>query len=253
MIDELVKTIRLHLSERLTSPLMGAFVVSWCAWNYRTLLVAFSGEEVLAKLYIIDHYLYPDLASALIQGVAAPMATAAVYLFGYPFPAKWVYTFTRQRQREILDIRRKIEDETPLTVEDSKRIRNELARAEQEYFAELDRKDAEIARLKGHLAAQEGRMQSTASSMNDARRPEGLTDELLAMLSLIDKHGGKLLEPDAISMAGVPKIEAEYRLGELHKMQLLSRVFDPSADEYAFKFTHEGRAALLHSRGLAEA
>lgn len=252
MIDELVKTIRLHLSERLTSPLMGAFIVSWCAWNYRTLLVALSGEAVLTKLYIIDHHLYPDINSVLLQGVVAPMATAVIYLFGYPFPAKWVYTFTRQRQREILEIRRRIEDETPLTAEDSKRIRNELARAEHEYFTGLERKDAEIARLKAQLAAQDNRSQRTETPASDAPTG-GLPRDLLNMLNLIDKHGGKVREEAAVSKAGVPKIEAEYQLGELERRQLVSRLHDPSAGGYVYKFTHEGRAALLQSRSAAEA
>ena len=252
LFDELVKTVRLHLSERLTSPLMGAFVVSWCAWNYRALLVVFSSEEVLAKIFIIDHYLYPNSETAILLGFAAPLATASLYLFVYPFPAKWVYAFTRMRQREILEIRRKIEDETPLTQEDSKRIRNQLIRAETDYFIELDRKNTEIARLKSQLSELQTPSGQATTAPSDDPDHDQLNPELIRMLELIDKQGGKIREEVAIKKSGVPKIETEYLLGELRQLELASRVYDSSEGDHVFKFTHKGRTALLNSRKSPE-
>ena len=254
MLVELVKSIRLLLSERLTSPLLGAFVASWCVWNYETLLVLFSKEPVLAKLWIIDHLLYPSPGVTFAKGIFAPLMTAAMYLFAYPYPAKWVYTFTRQRQREILEIRRRIEDETPLTVEDSKKIRNELARAEQAYFSELDRKEGEIEKLKAQVSLLQ---KEDVASVDDRKTHdddnEALPSALVNVLELIDRRGGRASEEWVIKNSGVPRIEAEFSLGELRKRNLISRSYDSSVSAYLVKFTHEGRAALLRSRSDANA
>ena len=75
------------------------------------------------------------------RGVLFPALTSLAYLFLYPFPAKWVYEFTREQQKKILAIRRRIEEETPLTIEDSRRIRAELAKERDTYYSDLVKKE----------------------------------------------------------------------------------------------------------------
>jgi hypothetical protein len=254
MIDELVKTIRLHLSERLTSPLLGAFVTSWCVWNYRVLMVLFSGEPLARKFGFLDNTIYPNVWQSLTFGFALPAITAAAYLFLYPYPSKIVYEFTRKKQREILDIRRRIEGETPLTIEDSKKIRGEHALAEQTYSSELDRKDREIEKLKTQVGALQdlavARAESGVAGASNANRHENarLAEELLDMLKLIEQSGGVISESTAIKKSGAPKIEAEFALGELRRLELATRTLDRQSGANVYKFTHSGRAALISAR-----
>ncbi|HEY8095736.1 MAG TPA: hypothetical protein VIE65_06515, partial [Methylobacter sp.] len=52
------------------------------------------------------------------------------------FISLFVYAFTRNRQKEIHDIRRRIEDQTPLTIEESRKIRSDAIRKEDEHSQE---------------------------------------------------------------------------------------------------------------------
>lgn len=257
MFDELVKTVRLHLSERLTSPLLGAFIVSWSAWNYRLFLIVFSGERVERKFALIDHVVFPDLHQTLLRGLIFPIITSLAYLFIYPYPAKFVYSFTRRQQRAILEIRRRIEDETPLTVEDSRRIRSEFAKTEQEYFAELDRKDREIERLRTQFlpvnTAQEPEATSSSDSYAHADSSPPLEDALVRLLLVIEKLDGEAPEKAAIASSGKSRTEAEYILGELVRRGLAKRAYKSSREAYVYTFTHSGRAALLAAKRLQPA
>ena len=49
MLDDLSKSIKASLYERATSPLFGAFVISWLAWNYRFVLTVISSMSAKEK------------------------------------------------------------------------------------------------------------------------------------------------------------------------------------------------------------
>jgi hypothetical protein len=45
MFDDAIKSIRAELYERVASPLLGSFIVSWLIWNYRLILLIFFDEK----------------------------------------------------------------------------------------------------------------------------------------------------------------------------------------------------------------
>jgi hypothetical protein len=68
------------------------------------------------------------------------------------------------------------------------------------------------------------------------------------MLKLMEKFDGNVKEETAIRESRLSRVEAEFVLGELRRLNLASRVADHRNGGYLFKFTHEGRAALLSAR-----
>jgi len=163
-----------------------------------------------------------------------------------------VYHFTRRKQREMLEIRRNIEDETPLTVEDSKRLRSDLAKAEQSYYSELDRKDAELERLKARVNLIAETQVNTPLPPPAAAPHTGpktrFSPDLVEMLKLIEKANGTLSESAAIQKSELSQVETEFLLGELRRLELSTRGLDRGTGKYVYKFTHAGRAALLRDR-----
>ncbi len=250
MLDELVKTVRLHLSERLTSPLFGAFAVSWCAWNYRMILVLLSGEPVLGKFALIDGTLYADPSEIYLRGLLYPLLTALAYLFVYPYPAKWVYAFARKRQKEILETRRKIEDETPLTIEDSRKIRQQMASAEQVHHEGLERKEREIERLKNRILDLE---QSLITAQNTTSAPTirgtekngNLAPELIEYLHILKSSGGMRSVNSILRHPVHTKVEAEYYLGELEHLGLVTKGWSDDLGTKAYSLTQQGRSAVM--------
>lgn len=152
MIDELQKSIRATLHERTTSPLSGAFLVSWFIWNYRFILALFSGLPLKDKLYFIENELYSGWVHSGLFLFVGPVVTTLIFLLLYPFPARWVYRFWRRRRKELLDIRREIEEETLLTQRESTAIRRRLIDIQSEYDREISRLSQENDDLKKALS-----------------------------------------------------------------------------------------------------
>lgn len=175
-----MKSIRATLYDRTSSPLFGSFAISWVAWNLRLVIVIFSEMTVQQKFGYIDTILYADPLWRWLPLALGPFLTTLVILFVYPWPAQWVYRFWRHRQRELKQIRQKIEDETPLTMQESKAIRRQVIEIQTEYETQLNRRGEEIARLKQMLADEQSAKTETAKILAEKDKLIAAKDELLA-------------------------------------------------------------------------
>lgn len=137
MIDDIIKSIRASLYDRTSSPLFGAFFTSWLVWNHRMIFVLFAAMPVSDKFRYIDEELYVGVWYTLGFLAAGPLLTALAFLFLYPYPAKLVYEFWREKQKELKAIRQRIEDETPLTQEESKRLRHQMIQLQAQYDVQV--------------------------------------------------------------------------------------------------------------------
>lgn len=168
MLDDIAKTVRAQLYERVSSPLSGVFLLSWSLWNYEFFIVIFSGMVTTEKINYIHYSLYFDLWPSIAKGIVFPFITTVILIFIYPIPARYVYEHTRKQQRKLKEIRHKIDDETPLTREEARDIRRSSLDQSLQYEREIAKQVAEIARLKQELA-RDGSMQN---SLINAPKPD---------------------------------------------------------------------------------
>ncbi|MDX1366806.1 hypothetical protein [Pseudomonas sp.] len=245
MFEQIFGSIKNQIDERLSNPLAGSFLLSWCLWNYKFFVILFSAENVIKTFELIDIIVFPDIKTTLLKGLLYPAITSAAYIFLYPYPAKYVYEFSRNRQREISEIKRRIEEETPLTLEESRRIRSELARIESEHTEQLDRKDREIERLKLQPANNESDHTIDKPTQAAPQAEEPLVESQLRILRHVEKLDGKAPEKKLIQISSESQTKTEYDLGELVNKGLLSRNFRGAANDYVYTFTHSGRSYLL--------
>jgi hypothetical protein len=143
MLDDLQKSIRLVLSERITSPFSGAFIFSWCVWNWRIPYYLFfeSGTVPAANRaqFVLDHYL------DWWVNLGFPAASAAILVTVYPFittGALWIWLRFKKWQT---DIRNSVDQRTLLTLEQSLALRLEMNRRSTEVEKLLAEKDSQIA------------------------------------------------------------------------------------------------------------
>lgn len=164
MISDISKSIKAVLYERISSPLFGSFFVSWFLWNYKTILIILSSLDVKKKISYIENCIYPDISELFIHGFLGPFLSSVIFILIYPIPAKWVYRYWSNRQKELKEVKQQIEDKTPLTIEESREIRRELLNLESEHEIELDKKITEIDRLKEIITQNNAIQQSLESS-----------------------------------------------------------------------------------------
>lgn len=150
MWDEIAKSVRASLYERTTSPLFGAYTVAWCIWNYKFLLTLLSELPIREKLDVLHMTFFPT-AESYAYAFAVPFIGTLVFIFLYPYPARYVYEFWRKQQKLLKEVRQKIDDEMPVTKEEAKELRRSLQRLEDEYQREINNRSAEIQRLREQL------------------------------------------------------------------------------------------------------
>lgn len=252
-MEDLIKSIKAHLYDKATSPLFGTFAISWLIWNYKFVLVLFSSLPVDERIDYISTFLYPCLSSYFLQGALYPLFTAVVFIFIYPYPAKFVYSFTRKQQKELRKIKQEIEDETPLTIEESRKIRRDMTNLELEFERELERRDSEIQRLKDIIDEHKNVLTETHDAKETSKmvfldKSYNLDSEQLALLKLVSQ-GDRPLEKELISLSDIDKVKTEYNLGELLRMELINDFYLDQGK--AYKITHEGRTVLV-KEGLVD-
>lgn len=254
MFDEILKSIRAHLYERAVSPLMGSFIVSWAVWNYKFLLLVLSGIPITEKFDLIENLLFPGWYQILMQGAIYPLITALIYLYLYPYPAIKVYEFSRNRQKEITDIKKKIEEETLLTVKESRAIRGEIFELEESLQKEIERKDNEIQRLKDELNSVNTAPQSKALTAEDIlsapdEKENSLTDILfddqIEILKEIGSYDDEVSERDIVASSREGNVKAKYNLGELEKNGYIKKDYSQNLGDYSYILTHKGRSFLV--------
>lgn len=107
-MDDIIKSVKAFLYERSSSPLLGAFIVSWCVWNYQSLIIVFSNSDFGKKIEALNEYfsiaslsIYSfDIPSSLVNGLIFPSILTILYIFIYPFVAEPVYEHALKKQKE---------------------------------------------------------------------------------------------------------------------------------------------------------
>jgi len=148
LIEDFTTAVKAQLYERVSSPLLSSFALSWCGWNYKFLLVVLSGMSSHEKIVYIDMNIFPSVWSVVMHGAVLPLITCLFLIFLYPIPAEYIYRHVKIQQRRLKEIQQSIDDESPLSKEQARKIRREALESQLKYESEIDSKISENSRLK---------------------------------------------------------------------------------------------------------
>lgn len=135
-LKELWDAIRLGITERITSPLLGNFIVSWSLWNYRLFVTIFSDGKVEDKFRIIDSDIYPGSGAYWIAFLV-PAAATVFMIYGYPVLARYVYEHRLKVNKDLMERRRRVEDTEPMDKEQARQLRIATREKDQQWLARL--------------------------------------------------------------------------------------------------------------------
>lgn len=127
MVNDLKDSIKAKLYDFNYTPFMSSLVISWIVINHKYLLVLFSDKiDVDKKLVMLnDAYSYNAVYS-FVGFYILPLVFALFYVFGYPRISKIFYEYTLKQTKKLKEIKQKIEDETPITQEEARKIRAQI-------------------------------------------------------------------------------------------------------------------------------
>ncbi|OGF25650.1 hypothetical protein A2303_01165 [Candidatus Falkowbacteria bacterium RIFOXYB2_FULL_47_14] len=146
MLEEFQKSIKAVLYDRLSSPLAGAFILSWFVWNWGLIYYILTGDETRYTIERIEYIKENFLSEKYI--LFFPLLSVIFLVFLYPFAANLVYRVMLMFNKQKRDIKIKIENDQCLTFRESVEIK-ETFRKQEEVFKKFNQdKDEKINILK---------------------------------------------------------------------------------------------------------
>lgn len=186
-MDEAFKSIKAFLYDRAVSPLFSAYIAAWSAWNYRVIAALLDGDASFSeKMAFIDNYFgvviyqingQPHYVwGQVVHGIFGPILLTLVYLYIYPLVAKPVYEHSLSKQKELKDIKQKVENARLLTVEESRNLIKETEQLRFKANEEAKRFSERIAGLTETINSLESSQNSiplsnTKGSLVEAEKP----------------------------------------------------------------------------------
>lgn len=133
MDKSILESLLLPIKERIHSPIWRTFIISWCVWNSPVLYVVVFGSGVTERMSLINQLLYHDWYYKLTYSFVLPTLSTALYIFAFPYLRKYVYTFTRDREAEILAIKHAKDSAALMTLEEATALREEMKELKQRH------------------------------------------------------------------------------------------------------------------------
>jgi len=193
-MNELVKSFKANLYDKVSSPLFGAFIISWCVWNWRLILIIFSDIPVYEKLSYIDTEIYSDIKIFICYLIAYPLVSSIAFLVFYPFPARLIFMHWRQQQQKLKEIQQKIDKETLISKEDAELLRIEIYETESKYLKEIERLNIKIKELDSNKNNETSNEDSHNEESSDIDKEffDKYIDEISIILNSTIKNNGTL-------------------------------------------------------------
>lgn len=236
MFREVINAIKAQLHDRAMSPLAGAFLLSWMGWNYRFVFLWLSDLSYPEKIEIVNRVLFANNQDYLLKGLTYPLITAAVLLFGYPYPSRLVFEFWRKQQNKLKQIQQKLDDETPLTKEEARNIRARALKAKLDYDEAVERHEATVQRLQTIIANLE------QARLNPPPRPIARNDEVTeeqrnVLIRFSESYPGSEMVRDAtiadtLKPLGYNILMMQRILDDLSNKQLMIKTSNPDGDRF---------------------
>lgn len=150
MLDDFRKSINSILYERMTSPLYGTLAISWLIWNWKIVyLTLFVSEKNICGTkidYILANYNNPHI---LLTG---PLVSTLVLITAMPLVSNGAYWLSLIYDKWKYDKKNEVEKSKLLNLEQSIKIRNEIAEQEDRFNKLISAKDTDIGILRKQVS-----------------------------------------------------------------------------------------------------
>lgn len=145
MISDFKKSIDNILYDRLSSPLFGAFLFSWCVWNWKIIyLTIFIDSKLVGNKidYIITNY------SETSHLIYYPILSTIFLIFIYPLIATGTFWVSLKFENLKVSLRNNVQNKQVLSIEQSILLREEVSNQDEKFDRLLTKKNEEIEALK---------------------------------------------------------------------------------------------------------
>ncbi|MEZ8618259.1 hypothetical protein AB6D33_20625 [Vibrio splendidus] len=135
MINDIWTSVKAYLYDRTSSPLLGALVVGWIAWNFKILMLFFSKTTYAVKVWEMDYFysqtfwLFNSLdvehwvfSNNIFCVVVMPVITAIFYIYIFPWFSHKVFNYSYQKQINMNNKKKQMQGSELMSVEEKAEV-----------------------------------------------------------------------------------------------------------------------------------
>lgn len=161
MLSDLRKSFGAIFYERTSSPLYGAFIISWLVWNWKIPYVTFFVDGKFLEQSRIDWIIENNADWKPL--VLYPFASAWLLILLGPLLSNWAYFISIKYRKWRVDKRNEVEKKALLTLDQSIALREEVSNQDERFQRILENKNNEISQLTVKIEQLEKRLENTDS------------------------------------------------------------------------------------------
>ncbi|HEY6871781.1 MAG TPA: hypothetical protein VI298_03525 [Geobacteraceae bacterium] len=153
MIKDFTDSIKIVLHERLTSPMVGIFALTWLGFNWKIPLILIWGEMPMENrvAHVGLHYL-----SNINNNLYLPLMYSAIIIILYPIVSLIPFYWWSKSSAIKVKIKQKIEGNVLLTIDQSIKLREEYQRLRLYHTKEIEQYTQELENLKNKIETLQG-------------------------------------------------------------------------------------------------
>lgn len=123
MIEDLVKSFKASMYDRISDPLISSFFLSLCTWNWKPIFILLKSKLPVEIRILYVHSLYFSNCCDYLFAIVPAIVFSLIYMFGYPYIKVFVIKFNSMITQKIRNIKEPYENDIKLTIEQSQKLR----------------------------------------------------------------------------------------------------------------------------------
>lgn len=248
-MEDILKSIKATLYERVSNPFLLSFFIAWCVHNYRVIMIVLSNESLNVKLVNIDLQFEYNLlingsvfnCGGWLHAVIIPSMYALIYICIFPHLSKPINQIHFRRQKELLSAKQDAEGLELLTKKQSRELRQQIILLEKEYSNKVELLEQENSELRSIISKPNNKPNvEIPASEEDIFE---LTDDELKVLLAFSGHDRR----SAIEVAKDIEMKLEkvkFICTDLMQKSFLSVNSSNAQGQYLFALEQLGRKCL---------
>lgn len=165
MVNDIWTSVKAYLYDRTSSPLLGALVTGWVAWNFKILMLFFSKADYAVKVWEIDyfysqtffvfrpygleHWLFSNYIFCVF---IMPVTTAAFYIYVFPWFSHKVFNHSYQKQIDLNNKKKEMQGSELIDVDEKAEILGMYEQAKLETRELVVKHRQEMERIENQLS-----------------------------------------------------------------------------------------------------
>jgi hypothetical protein len=200
---------------------------------------------------MIDTVLYPDAWTLWLHRLIGPLVTCLLYVFVYPYPERWAFSWAKKKQRDLKTIQASLDSDVPLTPEQSRELRLKCKKAVEETQSIVAEHEGKVASFSVELSQLKAQLSQKDEQIERLERRVGLiflTDSHRSILKMLKQTA--LLKEAIRTGSGINTITIDDTLNDLLQLSCVRQfntINDAEHSTLAWAITQPGLQALARA------